>query len=236
MRATNRAIPIDSAPSTRSSPGPQAAPSSPASAPPSPEESSSVLRLPPLRLPPIRVPQLRITPLLKPSMPRRFVRVPTHAVGVFPEHREYPRAALRLPLRLRAVNGLNEEFPITLVTRDISSTGVFFLSPKMLAMGASLELEIVLVSRPMGCGNVVVTSRAQVRRVEPAATPDWFGIAASYDDMQFGRDDGLHLRRPLRLGRHAAEFLCRRFRSLYRDVRANGHSLGPRGVGKALFA
>jgi PilZ domain-containing protein len=188
MRATNRAVPIDSAPSARHAIGPQAVDSALASAPPASDNT-----IPALRIPPIRVPQLRITPLLKPSMPRRFVRVPTHAVGVFPEHREYPRATLRLPLRLRAVNGLNEEFPITLVTRDISSTGVFFLSPKMLAIGASLELEIVLVSRPLGCGNVVVTSRAQVRRIEPAATPNWYGIAASYDDMQFGRDDGLDL-------------------------------------------
>ena len=68
-------------------------------------------------------------------MPRRFARVPTYAVGVVPEHREYPRATLKLPLRLRAVDGFSEEFPITLVTRDISSTGVFFLAPKPLPIG-----------------------------------------------------------------------------------------------------
>jgi hypothetical protein len=136
------------------------------------------------------VPALRVAPLLQPTLPRRFVRVPTYAVGVVPEHREYPRATLRLPLRLRSVSGVAEEFPITLVTRDLSSTGVFFLSPKMLPMGATIELEIVLVSRPMGHGNVVIATMAQVRRVEPAAMPNWFGIAASFDDLQFGRDDG----------------------------------------------
>jgi hypothetical protein len=136
------------------------------------------------------VPALRLAPLLQPTLPRRFVRVPTYAVGVVPEHREYPRATLRLPLRLRSVSGVAEEFPITLVTRDLSSTGVFFLSPKMLPMGATVELEIVLVSRPMGHGNVVIATMAQVRRVEPAAMPNWFGIAASFDDVQFGRDDG----------------------------------------------
>src|ERR1043165_8767793 len=47
-----------------------------------------------------RVPSLRVLPL-KPLNPvRRFARVPTHAVGIFPEQREYPRASLRLPLRL----------------------------------------------------------------------------------------------------------------------------------------
>jgi len=139
----------------------------------------------------MRVPALRVAPLLQPTMPRRFVRVPTYAVGVIPEHREYPRASLKLPLRLRAVDGVAEEFPITLVTRDISSTGVFFLAPKHLPMGSSVELEIVLVSRPMGQGNVVIATKATVRRIEPAAMPKWFGIAASFDDLQFGRDDGL---------------------------------------------
>jgi PilZ domain len=135
------------------------------------------------------LPVLCQPPFRNEAQPRRFARVPTHAVGVHPEHREYPRAALRLPLRLRSVNNVPEEFPVTLVTRDISSTGVYFLSPKQLDAGSFLELEIVLVSRPMGRGNVVLTTRAHVLRHEPAAVPGWFGIAASFDDVQFDRDD-----------------------------------------------
>src|ERR1700730_162417 len=69
-----------------------------------------------------RVPVLRLAPFLLPSQPRRFARVPTHAVGVHPEHREYPRATLKLPLRLCGVNNIPEESPVTHVTRDISST------------------------------------------------------------------------------------------------------------------
>jgi hypothetical protein len=135
-----------------------------------------------------RAANLRPVPV-RSELPRRFARVPTHAVGVHPEQREYPRATLKLPLKLRSVNHVPEEFPITLVTRDISSTGVYFLCPKPLAAGASVELEIVLVSRPMGRGNVVMTTRAQVLRYEPAATPGWYGIAASFDDVEFDRDD-----------------------------------------------
>ena len=138
---------------------------------------------------PSNPPALRLAPLLRPTQPRRFVRVPTHAVGVHPEQREYPRATLKLPLRLRSVNSVPEEFPVTLVTRDISSTGVFFLCPKQLAVGASIELEIVLVSRPLGRGNVVIVTLAHVQRVEPAAMPGWYGTAASFDDVQFDRDD-----------------------------------------------
>lgn len=140
---------------------------------------------------PDRVPTLRVFPLLRDPHPRRFARVPTHAVGIHPEQREYPRATLKLPMRLRSVNGVPEDFPITLVTRDISSTGVFFLCPKPLAMDTCIELEIVLVSRPMGRGNVVIVTLAYVRRIEPAATPGWYGIAASYDELQFDRDDSV---------------------------------------------
>jgi c-di-GMP-binding flagellar brake protein YcgR len=132
--------------------------------------------------------------LLTPGQPRRFVRVPTHAVGVNHEQREYPRASLKLPLRLRSVDSNPEEFPVTLVTRDISSTGVFFLCPKEIAHGAQVELEIVLVSRPMGHGSVVIVTIARVKRCEPAATPGWYGVAASYDEVQFDRDDGLPAR------------------------------------------
>jgi hypothetical protein len=134
-------------------------------------------------------PALYCKPLLRPELPRRFIRVPTHAVGVHPEHREYPRASLKLPLKLHSVEGIVEDFPITLVTRDISSTGVYFLCPKQLPMNAAIELQIVLVSRPLGQGNVVMASHAHVRRIHPATVPGWFGIAANFDDVSFDRDD-----------------------------------------------
>jgi len=135
------------------------------------------------------VPALRLAPLLVAAQPRRFVRVPTYAVGVHPEHREYPRATLNLPLRLRGAGGVSEEFPITLVTRNISSTGVYFLCPRRLTVGSSIELEIVLVCKPLGLGNVVVATMAHVCRTEAAAMPGWDGIAAAFDDVQFDRDD-----------------------------------------------
>lgn len=155
--------------------------SSAASAPAVPEQQPAAI--------PAVPPKLRVMPLLRSPQPRRFVRVPTHAVGVHLEQRECPRAALKLPLKLRSVAGRREEFPITLVTRDISSSGVFFLCPKALAPGVEIELDIVLVSRPLGYGNVVVSSRARVERAEAANMPGWHGIAASFDDFAFDRDD-----------------------------------------------
>jgi PilZ domain len=141
-----------------------------------------------------RTPALRLVPLLRSSLPRQFVRVPTHAVGVHPEHRQYPRAKLKLPLRLRAVGGVPETHPVTLVMRNISSTGVYFLSPKHVAPGTAIELEVVLVSKPMGRGSVVMTTLAHVCRSEAAATPGWYGLAASFDDVQFDHDDDIPLR------------------------------------------
>jgi hypothetical protein len=138
---------------------------------------------------PPSTPKLRVMPILRQPQPRKFVRVPTHAVGVHLEHRERPRAALKLPLKLRSVAGSKEEFPVTLVTRDISSSGVFFLCPRALAPGTAIELDIVLVSRPLGYGNVVVSSKATVERTEAANMPGWHGIAASFDDFAFDRDD-----------------------------------------------
>jgi hypothetical protein len=161
----------------------------PAAEPPAEARGAVAVPQPVVAVP--RTPALRLTPLLVPAQPRRFARVPTHAVGVHPEHREYPRATLNLPLRLRSVGGVREDSPITLVTRDISSTGVYFLCPKELPASTSIELEIVLVRKPLGLGNVVMVTMAHVRRMEPAAMPCWYGIAAAFDDVQFDRDDGL---------------------------------------------
>jgi hypothetical protein len=169
MRATNRATRIESKSTNRCAEARTfAAPSGPQTA---------------------HVPALRILPLTTDPQPRRFARVPTHAVGVHPEHRAYPRATLQLSLRLRSVDSAQEEFPITLVTRDISSTGVYFLCPKRVAIDMRVELEIVLVSRPMGRGNVVIGTMARVQRSEPAAIPGWYGVAAAFDEVAFDRDD-----------------------------------------------
>jgi len=175
MSAIRRATPLSIAPSP--------------AAPDACAKAATAAAQPQPAVAPARVPTLRVMPLLRESQSRRFARVPTHAVGVHQEQRVYPRATLKLPLRLRSVNNVPEGFPITLVTRDISSTGVFFLCPRQIAVHTPIELEIVLVSRPMGRGNVVIGTLAHVTRIEPAAMPGWFGIAASFDDVQFDRDD-----------------------------------------------
>jgi len=123
--------------------------------------------------------------------PRRFTRVPTHAIGVASERRAYPRASLSLPLRLIRIGPTEEAIPVSLVTRNISSSGVYFLAPREIPMGAAVHLEVALIERPFGCGRVQMYTAAHVVRVENTDTPSWWGYAASFDDFALRRDDAL---------------------------------------------
>jgi hypothetical protein len=126
--------------------------------------------------------------------PRRFARVPTHAIGVAAERRRYPRAMLSLPLRLTRIGDAVQPVPVTLVTRNISSSGVYFLAPRELDPGTAIELEVALVDRPMGFGRVQMCTAAHIVRAEDTDTPGWHGYAASFDDFALKRDDILPLR------------------------------------------
>ena len=126
--------------------------------------------------------------------PRRFARVPTHAVGVASERRYCPRAALSLPLRLIQITGQTEAVSVTLVTKNISSSGVYFLAPLWIEPGTAIEFEVALVYRPFGCGNVQLRTAAHVVRADRIDTPGWHGFAASFDDIVFQRDDVIPLR------------------------------------------
>ena len=86
------------------------------------------------------------SPAGKPG-PQRFARVPTHAIGVASERRSNPRASLSLPLRLTRVGDHLEPIPVTLVTRNISSSGVYFLAPRDFQPGTAIELEVALIER-----------------------------------------------------------------------------------------
>jgi hypothetical protein len=123
--------------------------------------------------------------------PHRVFLVPTHAVGLAFERRTCPRAILNLPLRLIVVNGQAQPLPITLVTKNISSSGVFFLAPCEIQDGSAIEMEVGLIGRPLGMGSVQMRTAAHIVRVEDCDTPGWRGYAATFDDIDFRRDDSL---------------------------------------------
>jgi len=123
--------------------------------------------------------------------PIKFGRIPTHAIGVARERRRHPRAALGLPLRLIRIADRPEALPISLVTKNISSSGVYFLSPRRIEPGTAIMLEVALVDRPLGHGSVRMCTAAHVVRAEPADLMGWHGLAASFDDFDFERDEHL---------------------------------------------
>jgi len=123
-----------------------------------------------------------------------FFNVPTHAVSVMGNRRNCARAFLRLPMRLTGVNGLELEFPIPLETRDISASGVYFVTPRRIEPGTSIAMEVALTDRPMGMGSVRMSTSARVVRVELEHSRGWFGLAASFDHYEFRRDENLPAR------------------------------------------
>jgi hypothetical protein len=94
-------------------------------------------------------------------------------------------------MRLMRVGEAMEPIPVTLVTRNISSSGVYFLAPREIAPGTSIELEVALVDRPLGYGRVQMCTAAHIVRSEDTEMPGWKGYAASFDDFALERDDSL---------------------------------------------
>jgi hypothetical protein len=121
--------------------------------------------------------------------PRGIARVPTHTVGHARERRAYARANLSLPLFVRSIAGSPAPGLTALSTHDISSSGIFFLSPRHVEPGTLIEMEVTLVDKPVGRGTVRMRARASVVRVEGSKTPGWHGLAAAFDEITFVRDE-----------------------------------------------
>jgi len=121
--------------------------------------------------------------------PRGINRVPTHTVGRVRERRAYARARLSLPLRLDRVAGQRHTQHYFLQTTDISSSGLFFLSPLRIETGTPIELEVKLIAQPVARATVHMSAIAHVVRTEAAEKPGWYGVAASFDDISYRRDE-----------------------------------------------
>jgi len=121
--------------------------------------------------------------------PRGINRVPTHTVGRARERRAYARARLSLPLRLERVAGQRHTQHYFLQTADISSSGLFFLSPLRIEAGTPIELEVKLIAQPVARATVHMSAIAHVVRTETAEKPGWYGVAAAFDDISYHRDE-----------------------------------------------
>ncbi len=77
-----------------------------------------------------------------------------------------------------------------LLSRDISTMGVYFLSPKRLEPGTPVELEVGLVDRPLDRGRVRLETTGEVVRTDITDTPGWHGLAVRFDEISFNYEDG----------------------------------------------
>ena len=123
------------------------------------------------------------------KQPRGINRVPTHTVGRARERRAYARARLSLPLRLERVAGQRHTQHYFLQTADISSSGLFFLSPLRIEAGTPIELEVKLIAQPVARATVHMSAIAHVVRTETAEKLGWYGVAAAFDDISYHRDE-----------------------------------------------
>jgi hypothetical protein len=132
------------------------------------------------------------------AKPKGIARVPTHSVRPLEERRSYARAKLSLPLRVKRVAGQRGISGELLRTTNISSSGVLFLYPQRIEPGTPIAIEVCLVDRPFGRGNVKMTTEAHIVRAEPSSRPGWHSLAATFDDITFQREEPL----PSRFQRH----------------------------------
>ena len=116
---------------------------------------------------------------------------PVYSAGRAEERRAYVRVRLTLPLRVLRIAGQRDLIPRSLQTQDVSSSGVYFLSPCRIEPGTPIEMELVVVHRPLGPGSVRMCTEAHVVRAAAAAQPGWYGVAAAFDDIRFFRDEPL---------------------------------------------
>jgi hypothetical protein len=117
--------------------------------------------------------------------------VPTHTVGRARERRAYARARLFLPLSLERVAGQRHTQQYSLLTSNISSSGLFFLAPLRIDTGTPIELEVQLISQPSARATVHMSAVAHVVRTEPAEETGWYGVAAAFDDISYRRVENL---------------------------------------------
>jgi hypothetical protein len=107
-----------------------------------------------------------------------------------PEHRHYPRFAVRLPFRLRLITTKGEPEVKTLLTKNISKAGLCFFSPRSVEPGESVEVEVTLAGYGPRGENLSVSSVGHIVRSEASGEPGWYQLAAAFDGPSSGRGAG----------------------------------------------
>jgi hypothetical protein len=113
------------------------------------------------------------------------------------ERRVAHRYKLPLPVIIKRIPLNVERDEVHVVTRDVSTSGVYFTSGERMAIGLKLDLSLSLPPEVAQGSAVVIDAQARVMRVDeqPAGAHDRFGIAAIIDKFNVSRaavDFALH--------------------------------------------
>ena len=103
-----------------------------------------------------------------------------------PERRRYPRFLAWLPLRVIAVGGKPEPRPLTLLTQNISKTGLCFPAPDRIELGQFIQVEIILRGSGPDHKDIRISNEGCVVRIEPGRRPGWYRLAAVFDEPGAG--------------------------------------------------
>jgi hypothetical protein len=107
-----------------------------------------------------------------------------------PEHRHYPRFAVRLPFRLRLITSSGEPKVKTLLTKNVSKAGLCFFSPLNVEPGVSVEVEVTLAGYGPKGKDLNISSAGCIVRSEASNEPGWYQLAAAFEEPSSGRAAG----------------------------------------------
>jgi hypothetical protein len=99
-----------------------------------------------------------------------------------PERRRHPRFIAWLPLRLKAVGGIVEPNPASLVTQNLSKSGLCFPSPQRIEPGQSIEVEVTLPGAGPGSNDICISSAGYIVHAESTKEPGWYRLAAVFEE------------------------------------------------------
>ena len=113
------------------------------------------------------------------------------------ERRVAHRYRVPLPTSIRLIQSGPTPGELHVITRDVSTSGIYFTSDQPLAIGARFDLSLTFPAEIANGSAVVVDAQARVLRVDQrqAEDSDRFGIAAAIDRLNVSRtavDFALH--------------------------------------------
>jgi hypothetical protein len=115
-----------------------------------------------------------------------------HQMTPVPDRRRYPRFIAWLPIRLTEVAGKVEPAPVTLLTQNISRTGVCFPAPRRIEPGKLIKAEVTLAGVGPGGKDIYVSGAGRIVRVEAGVKIGWYKLAATFDETVSVDDIGWH--------------------------------------------